>query len=222
MDSKVRFTPELAAQVAESDTSGTAAASVAAAPVSLARPPRDVPRRLTHTREVVCRGYEREDGLWEIEGSLLDTKTYPFHTVHRGHIPAGEGIHRMTLHLTVDDELVIRDAWTRTEQSPYRVCGGVNAAYEGLIGLRIGPGFTRRVKEMFAGVKGCTHLTELLGPVATTAFQTIWPLLAERREAAGQGLSGEEKPPLVDGCHALSRDGEVVAMRWSAEVRARW
>lgn len=215
MDSKVRFTPELAAQTGV--PAGTEQA--AAAPE---RPARDVPRRLTHTREVVCRGYEREDGLWEIEGSLLDTKTYPFHTVHRGHIPAGEGIHRMTLCLTVDNDLLIRDARALTEQSPYRVCREVNAAYDALVGLRIGPGFTRRVKEMFAGVKGCTHLTELLGPVATTAFQTIWPLLAERREAAGQGMSGEEKPPLVDGCHALSRDGEIVAMRWPAEVRARW
>lgn len=197
------------------------AARLAERPSREGRPARDVARRHIHTREVVCRGYEREDGLWDIEGTLLDTKTYPFHTAHRGFIPPGDGLHRMTLRLTVDDELCIHDAWARTEQSPYRVCDEVNAAYAALVGLRIGPGFSRRVKELFQGVKGCTHLTELIGPVATTAFQTIWPLLNERREAAGQATA-EEKPPLVDGCHAFHRDGEVVAIRWPAEVRERW
>ena len=34
------------------------------------------PRQLMHNRAIECRGYEREDGLWDIEGHLVDTKTY--------------------------------------------------------------------------------------------------------------------------------------------------
>ena len=34
------------------------------------------PRKLMHNRVIECRGYEREDGLWDIEGHLVDTKPY--------------------------------------------------------------------------------------------------------------------------------------------------
>ena len=35
------------------------------------------PRQLMHNRAIECRGYQREDGRWDIEGHLVDTKTYP-------------------------------------------------------------------------------------------------------------------------------------------------
>ena len=31
------------------------------------------PRQLMHNRAIECRGYQREDGLWDIEGHLVDT-----------------------------------------------------------------------------------------------------------------------------------------------------
>ena len=37
--------------------------------------PNPVPRKLMHTRAIECNGYEREDGLWDIEAHLTDTKT---------------------------------------------------------------------------------------------------------------------------------------------------
>ncbi|MEY3991305.1 MAG: hypothetical protein RIS04_68, partial [Pseudomonadota bacterium] len=36
--------------------------------------PAPAPRRLSHTRTVVFRGYDREDGLWDIEATLTDVK----------------------------------------------------------------------------------------------------------------------------------------------------
>ncbi len=45
-----------------------------------------VPRNLIHERSIVCRGFCRDDGLWDIEGHLVDTKTYPFANRHRGEI----------------------------------------------------------------------------------------------------------------------------------------
>jgi hypothetical protein len=58
------------------------------------------------------------------------------------------------------------------------------------------------VKELLGGVRGCTHLTELAGSLATAAFQTF----------AGQGLaSPERRPPQLDRCHALESHGPTVA-----------
>ena len=46
--------------------------------------PAPAPRQLLHKRVVQCWGYRREDGLWDIEGRLVDTKTYPFPNEDRG------------------------------------------------------------------------------------------------------------------------------------------
>ena len=58
--------------------------------------PRAHARKLIHTRTIDCRGYEREDGLWDIEGHLTDTKTYTWR--NRGGVKdlaAGEPAHDM-------------------------------------------------------------------------------------------------------------------------------
>ena len=58
-------------------------------------------RRHAHTREIQCLGYEREDGLWDIEGSIRDSKTYSFDNIDRGGVAAGEAIHHMLVRLWV-------------------------------------------------------------------------------------------------------------------------
>ena len=53
-----------------------------------------VGRKPMHTRTVQCRGYLRDDGLWDIEGHLVDTKPYDIPSEDRGGtIPAGEPLH---------------------------------------------------------------------------------------------------------------------------------
>jgi len=37
-----------------------------------------VPRQLLHRRVVQCTGYRREDGLWDIEGRMVDTKGFSY------------------------------------------------------------------------------------------------------------------------------------------------
>ena len=51
--------------------------------------PRPARRELIHQRDIRCRGYQREDGLWDIEGELIDTKTYSFANRDREGIVAG-------------------------------------------------------------------------------------------------------------------------------------
>lgn len=169
------------------------------------------PRQLIHARRVVCEGYRREDGLWDIEGTLEDTKTYSFANQDRGGIAAGEPIHLMRVRLTLDEDLRVHAAEASTEAGPFGVCGAIVPAYADLAGLTIGPGWRRRVLERLGGVNGCTHLTELLlGPVTTTAMQTIMAARA-RREGSGGG-----RPAVIDTCHALASDGPIVARQWPA------
>ena len=81
------------------------------------------------------------------------------------------------------------------------------------------------MRERLGGVHGCTHIVELLGPVATTAFQTISSrkardLALEHRIKVGKPprpvdpAAPKKKPYVVDTCHAWAADGSVVR-RWA-------
>ena len=167
------------------------------------------PREPIHTREIECRGYRREDGLWDIEGHLIDTKTYGFANQHRGRVEAGEPVHEMWLRITIDEALLIHDIEAVTDESPYAMCPGITPNFEQLKGLRIGPGWNRSVQQRVGGVRGCTHLVELLRPIATTAFQT---LVAARSKQDDRTRTG--RPRWINTCHAHATTSPVVKVRW--------
>jgi hypothetical protein len=161
-----------------------------------------VPRQTLHHRDITVRGYKRDDGMFDIEGHLHDTKEVDF-KVASGQRKAGESLHSMWLRITIDRTFTIVAAEAATDAMPYTgYCDQIAPDYKKLIGLAIRPGFSNRVKELLGGTRGCTHLTDLIGVVATTAFQTV----------AGQGLqTGVEKPFQLDRCHALALTSPAVA-----------
>jgi hypothetical protein len=176
-----------------------------------------VPREHIHTRHVVCRGYRRTDGLWDIEGHLTDVKTYGFDSQYRGVVPAGEPVHDMWLRLTVDDDLVVQAVEAVTDRSPFAICGDVTPNFQRLTGLAIRAGFLSEVRARLGGVAGCTHLVELLGPLATTAFQTIFPYRERLRRAAGKAELAAPpgvRPRLLDSCYSFASDSAVVQRLW--------
>ncbi len=169
------------------------------------------PRKHIHTRKIDCRGYQRDDGLWDIEGTLVDTKTYSFGNEDRVGIAAGEPIHEMHIRLTIDDDMMVHGAEAVTDSGPFNVCGDITAGFDQIEGLRIAPGWRKAVLAKMAGAKGCTHLTDLLiGPLAVTAYQT---LLEARRQTDSQRPAGK-KPPLLDTCHAFASGGPLANKRW--------
>ncbi len=167
--------------------------------------PNSSPRKQLHTRTITCKGYLREDGLWEVEGHLVDTKTYSFENRWRGTINPGTPIHGIRLRLTTNNQLVVQDCIAVIEFSPFANCKAITERYEKLIGKQIKPGWTRTVKTLLAGTKGCAHLTELLGPISTTLFQTMATM---KKDSEAQKTAS--KPFYLDGCHMWARNGEQV------------
>lgn len=165
------------------------------------------PRRHLHTRRIACEGYERDDGLFDIEARIIDTKTYPMDEVFRGHREPGDHVHDMALRLTLDRELTVRAIEVTTNDAPYPACYTVAPAHQALVGAKIGAGWRQAVNEALGRTKGCTHLRELLMPAATVAFQTLgnWPKKGETPREDGK------KPYFIDGCKAWASDGEAVA-----------
>jgi hypothetical protein len=167
-------------------------------------------RELHHRRTLTCEGYRRSDGLYDIEGTLVDTKPFAVPNHHRQETPAGTPIHGMRLRLTVDLDLTIRAVEAVSDDVPNPVCREVTPNFQRLVGLRMVPGFTRAVRERLGGRAGCTHLVELVGVLASAAYQTLF-LEREQRDRAAPV---RERPHIIDSCHTLRSDGPVVARRW--------
>ena len=165
-------------------------------------------RKKIHNRSVHCEGFLREDGLWDIEGHLRDTKTYSFISDHRGDVKAGTAIHDMTIRVTLDDNLNIIDVVTIMDSHPYSICPEIIPNFKDLIGLTIGKGFRKNVYSKVGGVKGCTHLVELLFPIATTAFQTIYSYKINKNK--DKKPINKNAPSLINSCHSWSENNEVI------------
>lgn len=166
-----------------------------------------VNRMHRHTRGIEIKGYEREDGLWDMEGVIHDYKPGPY-----GHMEdrREDGmVHKMWLRLTVDIDMLIHKAEAFTEIAPYSMCGDITPNFARLEGLRIGPGFNRKARERFGGAHGCTHIAEMLGQMATATMQTLWPVRNARDEKPGSNLTN-----LLDTCYAWSSSSDRIRERY--------
>ena len=173
------------------------------------------PRKPIHTRAIECKGYERDDGLWDIEAHLVDTKSY-VHTRRTGDSvrQPGQPVHDMWIRLTIDLDMVIHDAEAHTDDGPYPTCGNITPNFKTLIGVKIGPGWRLEVGQRLGRTKGCTHLVELLWPLATTAFQATgrplsltlpFPAAGPAAAAAAAGSLNVDKDLLADDTVPLEK-----------------
>jgi hypothetical protein len=163
-----------------------------------------------HRRALDVQVYARDDGLFDVEAVLTDTKARD--VMLAGHPrKAGEPVHDMLLQLVVDTRMNICEARSETRWMPYPgACDQHGDAYGRLVGLNLMKGFRLGVKERLGGVKGCTHLTELCQVLPTAVIQAFAGVVIDTREGDGSG-----QPPFqLDKCHALRADGDVVLIHY--------
>jgi hypothetical protein len=173
-------------------------------------------RQLLHTRRITAEGYQRTDGLYDLEAHLVDTKTFDRETPAKTRA-AGQSIHDMRLRITIDAGMHIVGAEAAFDEVPYeQACETVAPDYGKLVGLRIAPGFNSQVRNLLGGRQGCTHMTDLIGVLATLAFQAVANQKAREQQAT-------KRPFQFDRCHGLRTDGPVVARyypRWAVAPEA--
>src|SRR3954462_2760743 len=104
-------------------------------------PPTTAERKPLHTRRIVVDGYERADGLYDIEGWLTDTKHYVSRTLERNDVPPGEPIHSMGLRLTIASTSTIREIAAAMDHTPMAFCHGVPPNFQALVGIQLTSGF---------------------------------------------------------------------------------
>ncbi len=177
--------------------------------------PAPQPRKHLHTREVSFRGYEREDGLWDIEAEVCDTKTYVQNSPERGALPPGTPIHDMAIRVTLDDAMTIVAILASMDSSPFAECPQAEDPMQKMVGVTMGPGWRFSVEKALGGIQGCTHLRELLFNMATAAYQTMASFRVQRRKLAGLPDPIPGRPPHHLGkCMSWDFNGPVVLRRF--------
>lgn len=166
-------------------------------------PPPSAPRRRMHLRQVVLEGYKRDDGLWDIEARLTDTKDHDYQ-LSSGLRLRGEAVHDMWLRVTIDAHFTVVEVAASSDATPFMGhCDDIAPAYDALIGLNLFRGFRQAIKERLGGVLGCSHLTELALQIPTAALQTYASEVTDNEDTG-------QKPYQLDRCHALETTTPVV------------
>lgn len=118
-------------------------------------------------------------------------------------------MHDLRVRISIDRDMNIVAAQASSDAVPYPGgCDTIAPVYRRFVdlksvGLNLARGFRRRVGEMFDGVRGCSHLTELLFSLPTAAIQTFASEVREVDDRNG-------KPFQLDRCHALETHSETV------------
>jgi len=107
--------------------------------------------------------------------------------------------------------MLIYEAEAVTDALPFNICPNIIRNFTQLKGIQIKQGWHSSVNQLVVGIQGCTHLVELLNPLTTTAFQTIYPLISQEITSAFPG----KRPLLLGSCHAYATDSLVVKRQWT-------
>ncbi len=177
-----------------------------------------------HRRNYAVRSYRISRDRFLIRGVVDDRKTGD------SWIPGDDEpvvVHHMVLDLVVEfPSLVIAEANVVMETHPHEWCIRIEDKYQQLQGVSVARGFTHKVREMFGGPRGCTHVTALLQAMAPVAVQSIFGMgRANSREdaiAAGSATADQPLPPptaeearmaamvSLNSCHVWDEEGETV------------
>ena len=177
---------------------------------------------LIHTRRYEVRAFRMADDRFLLRGVVCDEKPAGLYVTED---PDPLWLHHMIVEMeVVYPTFVIERAYAKFHQHPHLGCTDITDHYKKLEGMSIARGFNAKVKELFAGSRGCTHITALLSAMAPVAIQTGWSM---RVTAMNEGESSsnpsdaerEQREKQLAGtlntCHMWDEAGEL-----AAQVRA--
>ena len=180
---------------------------------------------LIHTRRYEVRAFRMADDRFLLRGVVCDEKPAGLYVTED---PDPLWLHHMIVEMeVVYPTFVIERAYAKFHQHPHLSCTDITDHYKKLEGMSIARGFNAKVKELFAGSRGCTHITALLSAMAPVAIQTGWSM---RVTAMNEGESSsnpsdaetEQREKQLAGtintCHMWDESGELVAQVRAGEA----
>ena len=184
-------------------------------PVNEMFPPNpDLP--LLHTRRYEVRAFRMADDRFMLRGVVCDEKPAG---VYVSNDPDPLWMHLMVVDLEIIyPTFVIEKASVEFKNHPHLGCTDITDHYKKLEGMSISRGFNAKVKELFGGPRGCTHIGALLSAMGPVAIQTGWSMRAivvtndvGLTTPAIQEQRSRQFAANINTCHMWDEDGDLVA-----------
>ncbi len=161
-----------------------------------------------HTRDIQLATYPHTDSRVIVHGVLKDERYIRIFDVTGAVIEPGI-IHHMDVKLLIKpDPLTIEDAKVQMIQVPMTECTTTLDTIEKLKGLEIKSGFSKNIRDIMGGKKGCTHLCQL---VIVMGQEIVHGWLTQKRKdksSIPKDLDHfSEKNFLIDSCRLWTRKG---------------
>jgi len=160
-----------------------------------------------HNRNINISTYECEKGGIIVEGELKDNRMKSYYKISGEQAIPGM-VHHMIIRMhVIGPPLTINDIEAEMPGVPRDECRETINSLNIVKGMNISPGFTLKIKTIFGGPTGCSHLTALLLAMAPAAVQGSWSHYARKP------LPDEFSPDLmnqylIDTCWVWRREGK--------------
>ncbi|MBW2708301.1 MAG: DUF2889 domain-containing protein [Deltaproteobacteria bacterium] len=164
-----------------------------------------------HERKLTLHSYPLEDGRLIIEGWLRDERLVDGY--HWNGVPRDPGVvHWMCIRFLVGDwPLTILDAEGEMPDVPHKLCPSTLEGIKRVVGLKIVAGYSDKVRGIFGGVLGCSHLTHLMMVMGAAALHGYWTQHSRERQPIPRSLAEfESLPQLIDSCALWDKDGPIM------------
>lgn len=128
-------------------------------------------------------------------------------------------VHDMVLAVTIDEAtLTITTVKAEMLGHPHQACPMTLRQMDQLVGLQIGPGFFKELRQRFGGNRGCNHLHTMAQHIGTVTSLSFAARLVENDEHA-QRLPHDRwmlqvvqnVPQVINSCAIWHEDGELAA-----------
>ncbi len=187
-----------------------------------------MPERIPiHQRSYETEAFDEGDGRMRVRGRLTDNKPQGLCLADGNDLV----IHDMCIDLLVDPQtFTIVAVENEMMVRPYSNCETILPNYQALVGVSITRGYSSRVKKLFGGPNGCSHMGALLQAMGPVAVQATWSLLS-LHESPESRLNNSEDPEEqehrlrmnLNSCHVWQEQGEHIEMiRKGKWIRPDW
>ena len=171
---------------------------------------------LIHTRRYEIRTYKLNGDKFLLRGVIFDEKPAGLYVKSD---PEPLWVHHMIVDLEVAfPSLEIVGANVEFHERPHTHCTDIVPAYDKLVGLSIARGFNAKVKELFGGPRGCTHIGAMLAAMAPVAIQSTWSMrmgspavTEEDRKSMTKEQRRRSYAMNLNTCHMWDENGEMVS-----------
>lgn len=168
-----------------------------------------------HQRTYSVDAFDEGEGRLRLRGHLRDERP-------SGLVPGDPDplvVHDMTVDLIVQlPAFEIISCQPVMDVRPNWDCTGILEHYQAVVGLSITRGFTHKVRELFGGPRGCSHLSILLQAMAPVAIQAMFSLPRPGRAGLDPASLTPEQMKEIrrtsfefnrNTCHVFADDGPM-------------